>query len=497
MDTHANPGGADLRAKFCEAPFRQFETLVDGNVAPCCSLWVEERIGNVDRQPFEEIWNGEAARRIRESIHDGSFRYCRKDRCAHIIHGTLPDRDAVTDPEMRAVIDARATRLAHAPRRLFLAHDPTCNLSCPSCRDGMLAADEAGEARLDVIERTVLRPILDAGEPVELSLSGQGDPWSSRHYRSVLRHLAAHDLNVKLNLHTNGLLMTPGRWAEYQGLEKYRPLVNVSIDACRPWTYAVLRRGGEWARLEANLRFIASKRREGAVSAFFLNATVQLDNFHELADMVALGAELGCDGVRFYLIQNTGGHLADDYARKNVAAPDHPLHLAFLETLRDPALGAPLAHLYDVHTAREAALAATLPSDVAGVASAQDCVAGFHLYMNAGDPERAAAVAAHGCWRFPEQGELRVLAAAALETLGFADQAEYRYRECLRRDPDDFNALVALGTRLIEGDDLRGGLRQLVAAASTTRDPAVLDGITDYIVKFAAPPRRVRLPVHP
>ena len=300
-----------------------------------------QRIGNIDRQSFEEIWNSDTAQRIRESVHDGSFSYCRKDRCVFLIHGTLPDRDAVTDPEMRAIIESRATRLSNAPRRLFLAHDVTCNLSCPSCRSGTLVADEQGEARLDVIERTVLRPILNSGEPVEVSVSGQGDPWSSKHYRSVLKHLATHDLNVKLNLHTNGVLMTPACWNEYKGIEKYKPLVDVSVDACRPWTYSVLRRGGEWSRLEENLRFIAGKRREGIVSAFFINATVQLDNFHELADLVA--PEYGLNSTGRIMVESKEkllerGIKSPDFADSLVlcfAADEDPVEPAKLKLGKD------------------------------------------------------------------------------------------------------------------------------------------------------------------
>src|SRR5262249_33100104 len=157
-----------------------------------------------------------------------------------------------------------------------------CNLSCPSCRSGLLVSDETQEKRLDKILDTVLTPALTTGETVELSLSGQGDPWSSQHYRSILRLLADNDLNVKLSLHTNGLLMTEKRWEEYSGLAKYRPLVNVSIDAVNAWTYSVIRRNGDWTKLRENLEFIAGLRREGEVSEFYLNATVQLDNYHEL-----------------------------------------------------------------------------------------------------------------------------------------------------------------------------------------------------------------------
>ena len=342
----------------------------------------------------------------------------------------------------------------------------------------MLAADEAGEARLDVIERTVLRPSSTPASPSSSRCRARATR-GRRGYRSVLRHLAAHDLNVKLNLHTNGLLDDPRPLGRVQGLGSTAPRQRLHrrlppVDVRR--ALAPRRRVGA---PEANLRFITNKAPPGAVSAFFLNATVQLDNFHELADMVALGAELGCDGVRFYLIQNTGGHLADDYARKNVAAPDHPLHLAFPSRRCATRARAPLAHLYDdPHRARGGARR-DAPLRRRGVASAQDCVAGFPLYMNAGDPERAAAVAAHGCWRFPS----RASCACSRRRAGDArvrGPGRVPLPQCLRRDPDDFNALVALGTRLIEGRRPPRGLRQLVAAASTTRDPAVLDGITDH-----------------
>ena len=69
--------------------------------------------------------------------------------------------------------------------------------------------------------------MLDNGNAV-IALSGQGDPWSSPHYRSILRYMADNSLNVGLNLHTNALLMGPRRWADYAGLDKYKALVDVS-----------------------------------------------------------------------------------------------------------------------------------------------------------------------------------------------------------------------------------------------------------------------------
>lgn len=428
---HGSDGpSADLTGRFCEAPFIKFETLVDGTVAPCCSIWTNLRLGQLDGQAAEQIWNSPAAQAMRASILDGSFRYCNKLRCSHIIDDTLPQAAEVDDPQLRAVIDEQRVELDTGPRWVFLAHDVTCNLSCPSCRDGIQAADEAQERRFDVIERDVLRPLLDGDGTVQLSVSGQGDPWSSPHYRSILRHLADHDLDVRLDIHTNALLMNEKRWSEYAGLDKYRALVNVSIDACTPWVFEIVRRPGKWEKLLPNLRFIAAKRARAEFSEFHINTTVQLDNYHELPAFVDLAQTLGADSARMYMVQNTGWHIAGDYLRKNIAGKDHPLHRAFLETLRDPRLGLPIAHLYDVANWRALAFASTLPSDSLPADYTRGDL-GKALRQAAGQPSIAVALCAAGRIRFPRDLDLPLYEARALVELGFPKQAEYRMKERL------------------------------------------------------------------
>jgi radical SAM protein with 4Fe4S-binding SPASM domain len=485
----------DSKRKFCTHPFRKFETLVDGTVAPCCSLWVEERLGNIDTQSFEEIWNSEAAQRIRRSIHDGSFEYCRKDRCTYLIHDTLPDRDSITDPYLREVIEKQQVKLERGPDFLFLAHDVTCNLSCPSCRSELLVADEQQERRLEVIEKTVIKPILEAGGHIEVSVSGQGDPWSSQHYRSILRFIAENCFDLSLDLHSNGLLMTPDRWSKFAGLEKYTPLVNLSIDACRPWTYAILRRSGDFTRLEENLAFIAEKRKAGSFRALYLNATVQLDNYHETPALALFAKSFGCDGMRYYMIQQTGAHLPPaDYAKKNVAAPEHPLHLAFLETLRSPLFDDPVCELYDMDILRNAAKSTRLPSDDNPMAGAEQCVELVNTALGQGLLTIAAALAAHGRIRFPESAEICVAEGGALEALGFREQAHYRYREALKLRPFDVNALIGLGTNLVESGDVWRGVRELLSAAAVISEPALLDELAGYLTRLVEAPRRASVP---
>lgn len=427
---HDEARSADLSNRFCEAPFVKFETLIDGAVAPCCSIWTKQRLGHLDRQSFAEIWNSNSAQAMRESILDGSYRYCNKSRCTLITEDALPLRDDVTDPGMRKVIDEEITEMADGPRWLFLAHDITCNLACPSCRSNLIGADEVQQARFQTIEENVFRPLFNSDGEVTLSISGQGDPWSSPHYRSILRYMADHELNTKLNIHTNALLMTEARWNQYGGLAKYKPLVDVSIDACSPHVYEYVRRPGKWERLLPNLQFIARGRAEGLFSEYYINATIQLDNFHEMGALMDFGASLGADNVRLYMMQNTGGHLAPEFAHKNVADAAHPLHAMFLEALRDPRLAGPIAHLYDVAGWRAQSLAERLPSDTLDSDySREGLLAAINAAIGAGDFSTVAALTTAGRLRFAADATLFEIEARALEHLGFARQASYRRKD--------------------------------------------------------------------
>jgi hypothetical protein len=420
----------DLSDRFCESPFIKFETLIDGTVAPCCSIWTQKRLGQLDTQTAEEIWNGADAQEMRESILDGSFRYCNKRRCTLINEDKLPMRDEVADPVLRKAIDEGLTRVEESPRWLFLAHDASCNLACPSCRDSLMGADEAQKNRFDKIEQTVFQPLLNGEDEVTISVSGQGDAWSSPHYRSILRYLADHDLNVRLNIHTNAMLMTEARWKQYEGLVKYQPLVDVSIDSCTPWVYEMLRRPGKWDRLEPNLAFLGRQRAAGTFREYHLNATIQLDNFHEMPALVDYAERIGADTMRLYMMQNTGSHISAWYASKNVGDSAHKLHLAFLETLRDPRLGRPTAHLYDVAALRALAMEMTLPTDALGADyTLATLVAAIQSAWQDGGYDRAAALCAGGRIRFPKNAALLRTEAKVIEALGFIQIAGYRLRE--------------------------------------------------------------------
>lgn len=78
-------------------------------------------------------------------------------------------------------------------------------------------------------------------------------------------------------------------------------------------------------------------------------------SFHEMAAMVRYAESRGMGAIRFRF--DDGAALTD---------PAHPLHVAFLETLRDPVLASDYADLGEIAPWRVRALAVRLPSDMLG-----------------------------------------------------------------------------------------------------------------------------------
>jgi len=370
IDASRARGEGDLRGRFCSRPF---EVLVStqatrwnaesssfvqkmGESYLCdCVAWLPYSIGNIiDAESPDAIWNSDGAQEIRRSILDGDFRYCSRTLCPAILNDTLPKREDVAAPRLRAIIDEKKTVLADPPRLLSLGHDASCNLACPSCRTDILMADRAQNERLDRARDRVILPLL-RGDSTGLRLTAWGDPFASRHYRSILEALRGDDYRgVRLFLLTNGLLLTRNQWAAMPHLAERVAALSVSVDAATRETYENVRRPGRWDVIEENLRFFGELRREGLfaadgsgdaagdqVTGFGICFVVQKDNFREMPAFVRLGREIGADVIAFQKYISFGHEGAAAYSSKDVASPLHPDHAEFLEVLRDPELRDP------------------------------------------------------------------------------------------------------------------------------------------------------------
>lgn len=315
---------------FCRAPFENLETAPGGEVFFCCPAWLPKPIGNLNEASAGAVWNSPAARDIRASIHDGSYRHCSRVHCPKLSGRGLEPRQALP-ARLRQVAEAGALELDTGPRKVILSHDRSCNLSCPSCRTGLVLARKEEQARLNDMADRVILPLLAGAERVRCTASG--DPFGSAHFQYILRHLdrVGND-RLRLDLQTNGLLLTPKLW-DSLGLEGRVDQLIVSADAARAETYAMVRRGGRFEVLLENLAFFAALRAAGRIRQLRLDFVVQASNFEEMPAFIALARAHGCDAVKFQMIRSWGTWTREEFRIHDISDPAHPRHGAFLDVL--------------------------------------------------------------------------------------------------------------------------------------------------------------------
>src|SRR6185436_10688463 len=372
-------GLADLRGRFCPRPFEVIvsgqgvrwnattgatEQVMGSTYACDCAAWVPFVTGNMlEGDSADAVWNSPGMQEVRRSVLDGDYSYCSRTLCPAITNSLLPRTEEVAAPRLRRIIDNRETVVADGPRLVALGHDSSCNLACPTCRNDLVMANREQSERLDRGRDRVILPML-RDRQVGVHLTAWGDPFASRHYRSILEALRAPGFDgVRLFLLTNGLGLTPHTWKAMPHLAEKIVELRVSIDAATKPTYENVRRPGRWEVLRENLGVMGELSRAGtflrnrfaggahAVTtdlqldseqpySFMIAFVVQSANFREMPAFVRLGEELGADVV-FQKYYSFGHEPESIFASKDVTSPAHPEHAEFQAILRDPAMRSP------------------------------------------------------------------------------------------------------------------------------------------------------------
>ena len=136
----------DLTKKMCFRPWDFMEIQDDTNMYPCCPNWVNQyNFGKVRiSEGFENRWNGEKAQRFRESILDGSYKYCNRTQCPMIQNGSLPDKNDIRDGKhgeyYKKIIEDNVLISENADF-INLCYDVSCNLKCPSCPHSIIGTE--------------------------------------------------------------------------------------------------------------------------------------------------------------------------------------------------------------------------------------------------------------------------------------------------------------------------------------------------------------------
>lgn len=327
--------------RYCTKPFSHFEVSGEGNAFLCCPSWLKTSIGDVKKESFENIWNSANAQKIRESIIDGSYRYCDKDLCPYLQSSFLKPLDEL--PEVfQKMIGEKQTVLEEKPEYVLLAYDQSCNLSCPSCRKEKIMTPLGSPEHLKyegITEKIHRELVMKSDRQMILNITGSGDPFASNVYRQYLENLKGKDLpHLKIDLQTNAVLFTPKMWERMEHIHSNIRNVFVSIDAAAEETYKVVRRDGNWPVLLNNMKFLAELRRQKKINLLQARFVVQKSNYREMESFARLFLGMGCDVIEFAQVVDWGTWGEREFKEQCVWEKNHPERGEFLRAVSAPFL---------------------------------------------------------------------------------------------------------------------------------------------------------------
>lgn len=317
----------NLNEYFCSVPFKNLE--IHNKVCfACCPSWLPNKI-ETSEIPLKDIWNSEPLIDIRNSILDGSFKYCDKQLCPYL--SKLINFGETSGPLQKksdSTIDSPI--LDFGPKVLVMNFDRTCNYKCPSCRVDLIVEDKKGIQR---VEKTIEEIDTFYSRDVKtLYITGSGDPFISVGFRNYLRNFdpKKYPKLKSIHFHTNASMWNKEMWESMPNIHKYVTTCEISIDAGTKETYEnITRLGGDWGNLLSNLKFIATIPSLKKVKTSFV---VQQSNYLEMG--VFLDTMKSIFGIKskvfFGKINNWGTFTSGQFEFLKIWDPKHPEHTNFL-----------------------------------------------------------------------------------------------------------------------------------------------------------------------
>jgi pyruvate-formate lyase-activating enzyme len=306
----------------------------------CCPGWNPASIGNLLEEDMHSIWNGEKAKVVRESMTDGSYRYCNAKTCPAMIAGggdRIIPKDTFVDPKLEF------------PKNMAFSVDNTCNLVCPSCRTyKIITLEESAHQRALKILRTAFSSVFKEPheQPITLTFDGVGEIFFSPVYREIFEteEVFKHPEKwpgFRTVLCTNGTMMTEKIQQKYKILFERSIGVRLSIDAGNKESYEKVRCGGDWDLLWNNINYLYENTLKiDNKKSWAWNVILQEDNYESLTDLVKLAYQYPDNLPDIYIVNmlNWGTYSQSEFDKKAVWFNGSPNHNRAKEILSSPEL---------------------------------------------------------------------------------------------------------------------------------------------------------------
>lgn len=263
----------------------------EGEVSVCSwgALNYKPSIGRLSEKSIEEIWHGDDAKIFRESLLDGSYRFCEKEKCPWIANGTLEEHMIEVDG------------VADYPAEVSLSYERMCNYDCTCCetRNYTEGKEPDAEEKRNKIENE-LKKFIDNVHTI--SANGRGELFTSPHIMKMLAEWKPNRPGEEIHvvLETNGSLFDEAHWKKIENLGQYDLKVSITLMGIKEDTYQFLS-GCKYpiSKMIDNLKFVSELRKKGIVNDYEIGTVIQERNFREMPELTRRCIEeFGVDRVR-------------------------------------------------------------------------------------------------------------------------------------------------------------------------------------------------------
>lgn len=260
----------------CTFPFEYAEIHSIGKVHPCCPNYCDYySFGNILEQSFDEIWNGESAKKFRRTILNNTCEHCHVKIC----QGILQQYDR-----------ANYSEIADYPKKVKFCHDPACNVRCITCRKDPLVLSKEKTKIYDEKIETDFIPMLRNAEIV--SLNGEGELFASSHMKKLVKRITEVYPDIKFEIHTNGILCNEKNCDELGITDKINDIL-LSLHAIKKETYDKLVLGGDFDVAMTNLKWLIKLKNEDKIKIIHLISVVNSYNYEEMPEFVKFAIDNG------------------------------------------------------------------------------------------------------------------------------------------------------------------------------------------------------------
>lgn len=314
----------------CDTMFGTYEIESTGAVACCCTTFLEERIGNLIDQDFENIWWSNTHKVLCLSAANRTYSFCKSDMCPVLMEKKRKEYEN----NYRETADYR--EIEPSPKVILISIDSSCNLYCESCRDCVKILKGSDKEKADIMADKLLNTG-NLSQAEFIVMAGNGEVFLSDIYERIWSSEQTRHTK-RFRLLSNGTMFTPQRWHKFSENRTSEVVVTFSIDAATEKTYREVRRGGNFNHLMDNLYFASELRKQGQLGYFQISFVVQRKNFREMPLFVELGKKLGVDKVFFTRILNWGTYSEDEFSGISMTDPNGHANAELQEILDLPVM---------------------------------------------------------------------------------------------------------------------------------------------------------------